>query len=165
VKPQTYSFVVRPYSKSSLRVRVYVHPSRKGMIHVGRSGPGEKITRMACAYTETVDATSYATKRGRKSPIFANIHLCLGWLDLNTISHEATHAAVRWVIRKYPKQAKMSAEFDLEEPLAGVQGNLVTQIVAGLKMYGFLEQDLRYGPSLKRRRRRGNELRIVEIAA
>jgi len=146
-----HSFTVRPFPRRKTEVRVLVYPSRARMLAAARRRG-----------IEIGNPVAFVTGKGRRKPRACDLCICLGWLDLATLSHESVHAAMRWIDAYYGESWLVQNEnFDVEEVAAEVQGRILTQVVFGLKKYGLLDRELAY---TKRRTRHWSELRIVEAA-
>ena len=145
-----HSFEVTPFSRGCrLRVRVFVYPNKKRMVEAGaksakRDGYSFPHKRTLCAYVKGYDSTDYSrSPRARKSLVCAEMFLCLGWLEINTIAHECYHAAMRLTERKYPRWIGDPA-MDFEETIAYSVGNLTALVISGLHLHGLLDSEAIY---------------------
>ncbi len=132
---KTPTFKVKPFKNSSFVVQVFIHASRAEM---RRMNP--RTNRKFVAFTETPEA--HPTRRRTWKNIACAVHLCVGYLDTNTVSHEATHAAISFVQRKCEKRPGLFEEMndDVQEAIASTQGTLLEMIVRGLENLGFIEK-------------------------
>jgi hypothetical protein len=151
-------FLAKPFRTGTLRVNVRVFPSRRAMLKAAKR-EGQRLPRTLCGYVESIRIETLTPGGWRLSPICAQINLALGYLDLNTISHECVHAAMVVTRRKYPKRWREQRD-RLEEAIAYAQANLLVQILLGLQRRGLLDAD-----RAKVRRLRWAEARVTELAA
>lgn len=132
-----YFFRAKPYRKGTLYARVFVFQNRRSMREYAKQYK-DIVKPSLCAYVD--EARIFRTRDNKRLPIACDIHLCVGYLDLNTISHECVHAAMDIVKRKYPKAWREERD-GVEETVAYTQANLLVKIVLSLKKAGLLDKD------------------------
>lgn len=126
-------FKVKPFKNSTFVVLVRVYASRTEMLRLNKG-----TNRKFVAFTETPKQD----ERKTWGNIVCSVNLCVGHLDTNTVSHEATHAAISFVRRKCEKRPGIFEEMgdDVQEALASTQGTLLELIVRGLEDLDFIEK-------------------------
>ncbi len=126
------TFTVKPSPRSRLRWTVRVHPSATALRRaMRRRRPGQALA-MHCP-------------RRRPGRIAGDIHLAVGHLSTEIVTHECAHAALTWARRGRinpigdpPSDAygKMPIACP-EEVFCYVLGYLSQQVTAGLKARGY----------------------------
>lgn len=145
-KPIRFRLYPEP-TRSRLYVRVNVWPTLASM-RAFRRAQGIPTSRHTLGSCTQYDCYS-VSRRGpaRKKPIFAEINLARGYMGMEVVTHEITHATIAWARRVgLPIAQLLSGDntgrvSDVEERFAYVHGRMCGQLVLRAEARGIYPKD------------------------